>query len=544
MTTLLHPIDTHKTTLPLLDIRNLSLNFRHNKENHRVVNDISWFMEKGQTLALVGESGSGKSVTALSILKLLPPTAFYNSDSRVMFQGQDLLALNDKSLQHIRGHKIAMIFQEPMTSLNPLMTVAKQIGEILGVHKNIYGNQALSNITELLEKVGFVSGSTFLGRYPHELSGGQRQRVMIAMALAGDPELLIADEPTTALDVTTQAQILSLLKDIQRQNNMGLLIITHDLNIVRTVADNVAVMRHGEIVEFNKVAALFDNPKHDYTRKLIAAEPQGSAVAMINDANTVLASHGLCVTFKPRKSWFKSLDAHRDVNAVQDVSLTIKAGETLGLVGESGSGKSTLGLALLRLQPAMGSIIFMGQDIQTLSSNNLQSLRKHMQIVFQDPFGSLSPRMTIAQIIAEGAYVHKLMNNKDEHDAAVTAAMNEVGLDPETRHRYPHEFSGGQRQRIAIARALILKPQLIILDEPTSALDRPIQNEILQLLKSLQRRYGMAYLFISHDLKVVRAISHRVMVMWQGQIVESGLTDQIFDKPQHNYTKKTYAGCL
>ena len=524
--------------MPFLNIENLTINFPQDQRRQDVVSTLSLTINPGQTTALVGESGSGKSVTALSILNLLPASTRYTADSRILFHGQNLLTLSEPDLHKIRGHKIAMIFQEPMTSLNPLMTVAKQIGEVLEIHKNITGKMAEERMRQLLEKVGFNPSNGYLHRYPHELSGGQRQRVMIAMALAGEPELLIADEPTTALDVTTQAQILTLLKDIQRDTGMALLLITHDLNIVRAVANNIAVMRHGLIVEYGSVHTIFAQPQHEYTRKLIDAEPQGRAVPLTKDSATVLLTPNLNVSFIKKHGLLQRRYKHETVHAVQNIDIEIKASETVGLVGESGSGKTTLGLALLRLQSSTGPIIFMEQNIESLPLKQLQPLRRHMQIVFQDPFGSLSPRMTVAQIIAEGAHVHGIVSNKAEQDQLVIATMQQVGLDPQTRDRYPHEFSGGQRQRIAIARALILRPQLIILDEPTSALDRPIQNEILQLLKKLQRDHGIAYLFISHDLKVIRAISHRVMVMYQGQIIESGSTEQIFDNPEHNYTKK------
>jgi microcin C transport system ATP-binding protein len=531
------------TTLlsPLLTIHNLSVGFHQDGEDFVAVKEISLKVPKGKTVALVGESGSGKSVTALSILKLLPyPLAFHPS-GHIFFKGQDLLQLSEEELCKVRGNQISMIFQEPMTSLNPLHTVEKQIGEVLMLHKGLSLEDARPSIIQLLERVGFNDSAQRLGSYPHQLSGGQRQRVMIAMALATEPDLLIADEPTTALDVTTQAQILSLLKALQQESGMALLLITHDLGLVRKMADDVAIMHQGEIVEQGPLDQIFTQPQHPYTRKLLHSEPRGRAVALTPQNPIVLSTRGLTVQFPIRRGLFR-----RQVGAlcaVQDVNLHIRAGETVGIVGESGSGKTTLAMALLRLQAAEGEIVFLGQHIEKYHRRALRPLRRQMQVIFQDPFSSLSPRMTIADIIAEGVNVHKGVNihkrvqDKKALEELVIEVMQQVGLDPATRHRYPHEFSGGQRQRIAIARAVILKPQFVILDEPTSALDRAVQNEILDLLKSLQLRYQMAYLFISHDLKIIRAISHRVMVMYQGRIVEANDTEQIFKNPQHPYTK-------
>ncbi len=528
--------------LALLQVENLGVSFQQAGNAFQAVKGISFELKKGETLALAGESGSGKSVTALSISRLLPyPLAFHPSGS-IHFEGRDLLKLSEKELCRVRGHKIGMIFQEPMTSLNPLHTIEKQISEVLMLHKGLTVTESRACALELLERVGIHNAEKRLKSFPHELSGGQRQRVMIAIALAGDPDLLIADEPTTALDVTTQAQILSLLKKLQYDMGMALLLITHDLNVVRKMADRVAIMRYGQIVEQGSVEQIFSNPQNAYTQELIHSESHGQAVPFDSQNPVVIAAKNLDVIFPIFKGFLKRrVDG---LHAVQNTDLSIRAGETVGIVGESGSGKTTLAMALLRLQRSTGSIYFLGQDITNLKGRDLRALRQQMQLIFQDPIGSLSPRMTVAQIIAEGAQIHKLACNPAELEQMVVSIMQQVGLDPETRERYPHEFSGGQRQRIAIARALILKPKFMILDEPTSALDRAIQREILDLLKKLQTEYKMAYLFISHDLKVIQSICHRVLVMHHGQIVENGDTNQIFKNPQHPYTQKLIAAAL
>jgi microcin C transport system ATP-binding protein len=506
------------------------------------VQGVSLHIERGETLALVGESGSGKSVTALSILQLLPyPRARHPSGS-IRLLGQELLGAPERVLQGVRGDRIGMVFQEPMTSLNPLHTIDKQIGETLYLHKGLTPKAARARILELLHLVGLPEAEQRLRAYPHQLSGGQRQRVMIAMALANEPDLLIADEPTTALDVTIQAQILALLKDLQRRLNMALLLITHDLNIVRRVADRVCVMQAGVVVESAPVARLFAAPQHPYTRRLLAAEPSGAPLAAPADAAELLSARDLRVWFPLRKGFLRRTVGH--VKAVDGVSLSLREGHTVGVVGESGSGKTTLGLALLRLERSTGSIFFRGRSLQGLRSRTLRPLRREMQIVFQDPFGSLSPRMSVAQIVAEGLQVHGMGGTRSERDDLICRSLEEVGLDPDSRHRYPHEFSGGQRQRIAIARAMVLKPRLVVLDEPTSALDRTVQAQIVDLLRSLQARHGLAYLFISHDLTVVRALSDEVLVMRAGRVLERGAAARVFAAPEHPYTRALMAAAL
>ncbi len=528
--------------MSLLDVKNLSVTFGHGTEAFEAVRGASFAIEKGETLALVGESGSGKSVTALSILQLLPyPNARHPSGS-IRFEDQELVGASFKQMQKIRGNRVAMIFQEPMTSLNPLHTIEKQINEVLFLHKNMNEAQARARTLELLKLVALPKAEQRLNAYPHELSGGQRQRVMIAMALANNPDLLIADEPTSALDVTIQAQILALLKDLQKRLGMALLLITHDLGIVRKTADRVCVMQKGEIVEQADVATLFAKPQHPYTKLLLAAEPKGKALPVVKDAREIMRVENLKVHFPVRKGILRrTVDV---IKAVDGVSLTVRAGETVGIVGESGSGKTTLGLGLLRLLPSIGSIVFMGQSINGLTRGQLRPLRREMQIVFQDPYGSLSPRMSISDIVAEGLDIHQLAPDKAERERRVIEALNEVGLDPALRNRYPHEFSGGQRQRIAVARAVILKPEFIVLDEPTSALDMSVQAQIVDLLRGLQKKHGLAYLFISHDLRVVKALSHHVIVMKDGRVVEQGPAAEIFAHPKEDYTKALLAAAL
>lgn len=517
---------------PLLDIQNLRVSFRQDGKLTPAVKGISFHLERGETVALVGESGSGKSVSALSTVSLLGDTA--HVEGSVTYDGQQMIGASDNLLRKVRGNDISFIFQEPMTSLNPLHTIDKQLAESLTLHQGLTGATLKQRILELLEKVGINDAESRLGSYPHQLSGGQRQRVMIAMALANKPDVLIADEPTTALDVTIQAQILDLLKDLKDSEGMGLLFITHDLGVVRRIADRVCVMQHGEIVEQGATADIFDNPQHPYTQKLLGAEPTGRPAPVAADAPVIAATDHLKIWFPIQKGLLRRTDGY--VKAVNDASLSVRAGETIGIVGESGSGKTTLALAIMRLIASEGGITFMDDDIRKWSTKELRRLRKDMQIVFQDPFGSLSPRMTCMQIIAEGLSIHNVDPERDKRDL-VHDVMIEVGLDPATMDRYPHEFSGGQRQRIAIARAMVLRPRLLVLDEPTSALDMTVQVQIVDLLRALQVKYGLAYLFISHDLKVVRAMSHRVMVMKRGDVVEYGDVDALYDNPQTEYTR-------
>ena len=527
---------------PLLSIRDLSVDFATPSGVVHAVRNIAFDMAPGETLALVGESGSGKSVSALSILQLLPyPTARHPNGS-IRFEGQELLGADEATLRGIRGNDIAMIFQEPMTSLNPLHTIEKQINEVLFVHKGLARQAARARTLELLKLVGLDNAEQRLNAYPHELSGGQRQRVMIAMALANEPKLLIADEPTTALDVTIQAQILELLDDLKAKFEMSILFITQDLGIVRQMADRVAVMQQGEIVELRETEELFESPSHSYTKQLLDAEPSGSALAPVHGAPKIMQADDLKVYFPIKAGLMRRVVDH--VRAVDGITLEVREGQTVGVVGESGSGKTTLGLALLRLISSDGPIEFEGQAIEGLRTREMRPLRREMQVVFQDPYGSLSPRMSIAQIIAEGLKVHGIGDSPTERDAMIVQVMEEVGLDPAARHRYPHEFSGGQRQRVAIARALVLKPKFIVLDEPTSALDRSVQAQIIDLLRGLQEKYKLAYLFISHDLKVVRAISNHVIVMQNGKVVEQGPATEIFDSPREDYTKALMAAAF
>ena len=529
-------------TEPLLKVQNLSVDFSTPGGAVQAVKQVSFEVGKGETLALVGESGSGKSVSALSILQLLPYPVARHPNGSIRFEDQEMIGAPDATLRGIRGNDIAMIFQEPMTSLNPLHTIEKQINEVLFVHKGLARRAARERTLELLNLVGLSDAEKRLNAYPHELSGGQRQRVMIAMALANEPKLLIADEPTTALDVTIQAQILELLDDLKQKFDMSMLFITHDLGIVRKMADRVCVMNQGEIVENGATKDIFKNPTHDYTRHLLDAEPSGTALAPDHGAPKIMQANDLKVHFPIKAGLMRRTVDH--VRAVDGITLEIREGQTVGVVGESGSGKTTLGLALLRLISSQGTIEFEGQNIEDMRTNELRPLRREMQVVFQDPYGSLSPRMSIAQIIEEGLKVHGLGDNAAERDEKIVTVMQEVGLDPEVRHRYPHEFSGGQRQRVAIARALVLRPKFIVLDEPTSALDRSVQAQIIDLLRGLQEKYKLAYLFISHDLKVVRAISNHVIVMRDGKVVEQGPADEIFDRPGEDYTKALMAAAF
>ena len=517
---------------PLLDVKDLRVSFRQDGKLTPAVKGITFHVERGETVALVGESGSGKSVSALSTVSLLGDTA--HVEGSVTYDGQQMIGANDALLRKVRGNDISFIFQEPMTSLNPLHTIDKQLAESLTLHQGLTGTALHQRILELLLKVGIHDAESRLGSYPHQLSGGQRQRVMIAMALANKPDVLIADEPTTALDVTIQAQILDLLKELKDSEGMGLLFITHDLGVVRRIADRVCVMQHGEIVEQGPTAEIFDNPQHPYTKKLLGAEPTGSPALVPEGAEVIAETENLKIWFPIQQGLLRRTVGH--VKAVNDASFSVRAGETIGIVGESGSGKTTLALAVMRLIASEGGITFMGDDVRKWSTKELRRLRKDMQIVFQDPFGSLSPRMTCIQIIAEGLSIHKVDPDRDKREL-VRDVMVEVGLDPATMDRYPHEFSGGQRQRIAIARAMVLRPRLLVLDEPTSALDMTVQVQIVDLLRDLQVKYGLAYLFISHDLRVVRAMSHKVMVMKRGDVVEYGDVDALYDNPQTEYTR-------
>ncbi|MFA3919573.1 ABC transporter ATP-binding protein [Ruegeria hyattellae] len=520
----------------VLEVKGLSVSFRQDGQISKAVRGVSFNVERGETVALVGESGSGKSVTALSTVSLLGDSAIV--DGSVTYDGQEMIGASKQRLMDVRGNDISFIFQEPMTSLNPLHTIQKQMAESLALHQGVTGDAARGRIVELLNKVGIRDPEERLDAYPHQLSGGQRQRVMIAMALANKPDILIADEPTTALDVTIQAQILELLADLQKAENMGMLFITHDLGIVRRIADRVCVMKDGEIVETGATAEIFDKPQHPYTRKLLAAEPSGSPKPVDASAEEVARTDHLKVWFPIQRGFLKRTVGH--VKAVNDATITVRAGETLGIVGESGSGKTTLALAIMRLIASEGGITFRDQDVRKWSTRELRRLRKDMQIVFQDPFGSLSPRMTCMQIISEGLAIHQVDPHRAPRDL-VAEVMEEVGLDPAAMDRYPHEFSGGQRQRIAIARAMILRPKLLVLDEPTSALDMTVQVQIVELLRNLQQKYGLAYLFISHDLKVVRAMSHQVVVMKQGDVVETGAAESLFENAQTDYTRELIA---
>jgi microcin C transport system ATP-binding protein len=529
-------------TSPLLSVEDLSVAFRQNGAEVVAVDRVSFHVKPGETVALVGESGSGKSATALSLLKLLNYPAASHPSGRVLFESQDLLAMREDEIRRVRGNDITMVFQEPMTSLNPLHTIEQQVGEILELHRGLSGRAARARTLELLKLVGIREAESRLGAYPHQLSGGQRQRVMIAMALANEPKLFIADEPTTALDVTVQAQILELLAALKQRLGMAMLFITHDLGIVRKIADRVCVMTKGRIVEAGTVSEVFGNPQHEYTRRLLAAEPKGRAAPVPTDAPFLVQAGPLKVWFPIRRGFLRRTIGH--VKAVDGVSVAVREGETVGVVGESGSGKTTLGLALLRLTRSDGPICVLGREIESLPAKALRPLRKEMQVVFQDPYGSLSPRMSVAEIVAEGLTVQNRRMPRDQQRQAVARALHDVGLDPASMDRYPHEFSGGQRQRIAIARAMALEPRFVVLDEPTSALDMSVQAQIVDLLRELQKRRKLAYLFISHDLKVVRALANHVIVMQDGVVVEEGPAEEIFARPRTDYTRALMAAAF
>ena len=530
------------TSEPLLSIRDLSIAFGHGVREVLAVDRVSFDIRKGETMALVGESGSGKSITALSVMKLLPYPAAHHPSGSIKFQGRELLTMSEQQIREVRGNDITIIFQEPMTSLNPLHTIEKQIREILSLHQGLNASAARAKIIELLGQVGIPDPAGRLGSYPHQLSGGQRQRVMIAMALANKPDLLIADEPTTALDVTVQAQILKLLKDIQTQLGMSMLFITHDLGIVRKLADRVCVMQRGKIVEQGEVERVFTAPEHPYTRALLAAEPKPDPALPRPDAPIVIETKDLKVWFPVKRGVMRKVVGH--IKAVDGVSIELRKGETLGVVGESGSGKTTLGLAILRLISSTGPIVFMGHAIEGLKFKQMRPFRHDMQIVFQDPYGSLSPRMAVSDIVEEGLWVHHPGLSRTEREQRVVAALNDVGLDPATRFRYPHEFSGGQRQRIAVARALALEPTFIVLDEPTSALDMLIQSQMVDLLRDLQKRHDLTYMFISHDLRVVAALASRLLVMRNGKMVEEGAAAELFKAPKTEYTRALFAAAF
>jgi microcin C transport system ATP-binding protein len=526
----------------LISVDDLSVDFRGGGNLTHAVRHVSFDIGNAETVALVGESGSGKTVTALSILRLLPYPSASHPSGKILFKGENLLALPASALRQVRGNKISMIFQEPMTSLNPLHTIEQQVGEVLKIHRGLSDRAARERVLDLLDKVGIDDPKGRLASYPHQLSGGQRQRVMIAMALANEPDLLIADEPTTALDVTIQAQILDLLAKLKAEFNMAMLLITHDLGIVRKMADRVCVMNNGEIVERGATRDIFASPQHPYTKHLLASEPKGSPPPANAKAKIILETKDLRVWFPIRRGFLRHTVGH--IKAVDGIDLTVKEGQTLGVVGESGSGKTTLGLALLRLVSSEGPIVYLGNRIDGYDSKRMRPLRRHMQIVFQDPYGSLSPRLSVGQIIEEGLQIQAPGLSEAERTARVSRALTEVGLDPEYRDRYPHEFSGGQRQRIAIARALVLEPKFLILDEPTSALDVSVQAQIVDLLRELQRRHKLAYLFISHDLKVVRALANSIMVLRYGKVVEQGSAQTVFAKPKTDYTKALLAAAF
>lgn len=519
----------------ILQIKNLHVDFNTPSGVFHAVKGFSFDIKHGQTVALVGESGSGKSVTALSAMKLLPYPLASHPNGSVLFEGEELLDKGETYMRSIRGQQIGMIFQEPQSALNPLHTIEKQIAEVLKIHQGMNNEKARTRVLELLDMVQLPRLKERLKAYPHELSGGQRQRIMIAMALANNPELLIADEPTTALDVTVQAQILELLQSLQKELNMAMLLITHDLSVVEKMADYVCVMRHGEMMEQNDAKTIFAKPKHDYTKMLLNTIPRGQVAPFPKDTPVLVQGSGVKVHFPSKKNFFGR--AVSFVKAVDDIDITIRRGETLGVVGESGSGKSTLGLAVLRLLNSKGILEFDGVDISPLGQKSMRPMRERMQIVFQDPYASLSPRMSVAQIIEEGLKLHRKDLDAEQRDVLTIKALGDVHMDPETRHRYPHEFSGGQRQRICIARAMVLNPEFVVLDEPTSALDVSVQAEIVDLLRELQEKHTLTYMFISHDLRVVRAMSHHVMVMQNGKIVEFGSAQDIFENPQEEYTK-------
>jgi microcin C transport system ATP-binding protein len=530
------------TAEKLLEVRNLSVAFGAGAREVLAVDRVSFSIAKGEIVALVGESGSGKSVTALSVMKLLPYPSAHHPSGEIWFKGQELLQLPENEIRRVRGHDITIVFQEPMTSLNPLHTIEKQIAEIIQLHNPMSNEAARRRIVELLTQVGIPDPAGRLQSYPHQLSGGQRQRVMIAMALANEPDLLIADEPTTALDVTVQAQILKLLKEQQQRLGMSMLFITHDLGIVRKLADRVCVMQYGRIVEQGPVEQVFTRPAHPYTRALLAAEPKPDPAPPRPDAPEIVRTDNLKVWFPIKRGVMRKVVGY--IKAVDGVSVSLRKGETLGVVGESGSGKTTLGLAILRLISSEGRIVFLGQSLQGLKFKQMRPIRRDMQIVFQDPYGSLSPRMSVADIVAEGLEVQSPQLTRDARDARVVTALKDVGLDPETRFRYPHEFSGGQRQRIALARAVVLEPTFVVLDEPTSALDMLIQAQMVDLLRDLQKRRDLTYMFISHDLRVVAALASRLLVLRNGKVVEEGAAADLFKAPQSDYTRALFAAAF
>ena len=527
---------------PILAVKDLSVLFRQGDTDNLAVDRISFDIHKGETLALVGESGSGKTVSALSILKLLPYPAASHPSGEIIFQDQDLLKGNEQKIRKIRGNKISMIFQEPLSSLNPVHNIERQVSEVLTIHRGMSDSNARKTTLELLESVGIPEPEKRLQSFPHQLSGGQRQRVMIAMALANEPEILIADEPTTALDVTIQAQILELLRKLQAERGMAMLYITHDLGVVRSLANRVCVMTEGKIVEQNSVKELFENPQHAYTKHLLEAEPKGDPPKTDSTSETVIKTDDIKVWFPIKRGLLRKTVGH--IKAVDGVAVEVRERQTLGVVGESGSGKTTLGLALLRLISSEGKIVFLGNEIQDRSWKEMRSLRQNLQIVFQDPFGSLSPRMSVSEIVGEGLEIHEPTISLEEKDARVVKALEEVGIEPSSRFRYPHEFSGGQRQRISIARAMVLEPKLVVLDEPTSALDMSVQAQVVDLLRELQDNHNLAYLFISHDLRVVRALANNVIVLRNGKVVEKGPAIEIFDSPQEDYTKALMAAAF
>jgi microcin C transport system ATP-binding protein len=527
---------------PLLQVQDLSVAFRQGGQDSLAVDRVSFHVNAGETVALVGESGSGKSVSALSVLKLLPYPSAHHPSGKILFKGRDLMALSEDEVRAVRGDDITMVFQEPMTSLNPLHTIERQVGEILKLHRGLNDRDARKRTLELLDLVGIRDAANRLDAYPHQLSGGQRQRVMIAMALANEPDLFIADEPTTALDVTVQAQILKLLAELKSRLNMAMLFITHDLGIVRKIADRVCVMWKGRIVEQGPVAEVFANPQHPYTQRLLAAEPKGRANPVRESAPTIVEAGPLKVWFPIKRGFLQRTVGH--VKAVDGVSIRVREGETVGVVGESGSGKTTLGLAILRLISSEGPVVFLGKRLDGLRSGEIRPMRKNLQVVFQDPYGSLSPRLSVAEIVEEGLLVQEKGLSYAERRDVVARALHDVGLDPATMDRYPHEFSGGQRQRIAIARAMALEPRFVMLDEPTSALDMSVQAQIVELLRDLQRRRNLAYMFISHDLKVVRALANHVIVMQNGKVVEEGSAERIFAAPETDYTRALFAAAF
>ena len=528
--------------MSLLEIKNLSISFGEGAREIKAMQGASLKIERGETVAIVGESGSGKSVTALSIMKLLPYPIAHHPSGSIVFAGEELMDANETRMRELRGNRIAMIFQEPLASLNPLHSIKKQISEVLFLHKMMNKTQACERVIELLELVGLEEAIDRLDALPHQFSGGQQQRVMIAMALANEPDRLSADEPTTAVDVTIQAQLLNLLNELRNKLGMALLLITHDLGVVRKMADQVLVMNNGRVVEHGTLVSVFDNPQNSYTRRLLGAEPKGIPEPANANAQTLVSGKDIKVWFPVKKGFLQRTTGH--VKAVDSLSLSIKRGHTLGVVGESGSGKSTLGRALLGLQSFEGHIVFDGENIHSITKKALRPLRKRMQIVFQDPFSSLSPRLSVGQIIGEGLKVHSLGGSHDARRTLITETLREVGLEPQMMERYPHEFSGGQRQRISIARALVLNPEFIVLDEPTSALDMSVQAQIVNLLRKLQQRHGLTYLFISHDLKVVRAVSHDIVVMRSGKIVEQGPAAEIFTNPKQPYTRELMAAAF